>query len=51
MNEFGKYEGTIERIEATDATFAKSAAREIEPTYINYFYLKFPANYSYVSCC
>jgi hypothetical protein len=35
MNKYGKYEGTIERIVVTDATFARSAQREIEPTYIN----------------
>jgi wobble nucleotide-excising tRNase len=38
MNQYGKYEGAIERISLTDATFAKSTQCEIEPTYINFFY-------------
>jgi len=38
MNKYGKYKGTIDKIEVTAATFEKSAQREFEPTYINYFY-------------
>ena len=38
MNKYGKYVGTIEKINVADATFAKSTHCEIEPTYINYFY-------------
>lgn len=38
MNKYGKYKGTIEKVDVVDATFAKSLQREIEPTYINFFY-------------
>ena len=33
-----KYKSAIEKITVTDATFEKSVERDIEPTWINFFF-------------
>ena len=38
MNKYGKYKGVIDTLTLSDATFKNSTEREIEPSWINYFY-------------